>query len=183
MNCMKRLLLLLFLFWFLQSAFSLNTVYWMRGGDLNAYFSGGNEFFMAGSQPTSFSTETLISLDLSTEPKTLARWYTTAFPGEFTLGRNVLFWNTGMTGPQTSKFRVVLHEIEPQSKQETLLSESPWFAVNGAASEVDFEIPKSYVIHSGDRLVASLEFMDASGSGKIEMELDKPSPFSSVDWN
>ena len=155
----------------------------MRGTDLNAYFSGGNEFFMAGSQPTSFSSETVISADLSNEPKVLGKWYTTAFPVGFTVGKKVLFWNTGFIGTQTSKFRIVLYEFDSKAKQEQLISESPWFATNDGQKEVSFELPNASIINAGNRLVASIELMDEQGTGKAELILDKPAPFTSVDWN
>lgn len=180
---MKKILVFLIFLGFFQAAFSQNTFYWMRGSDLSAYFSGGNEFFMANSQPTGFSTATELSAELSKEPSVLGKWYTVAFPAEFNIGGRALFWNTGITGAVGSEYKVALYDFDSVSKQGTLISESPWFPINSSPKETSFVIAKPYSIKSGNRLMAELQVRANNGDGNAVLELDKPAAFTSTDWN
>ena len=180
---MKKFLLLLILVCFFQNVFSANTFYWMRGSDVSLYFTGGNEFFMTNTQPTGFSTATQLSSQLSNEASVLGKWYTVAFPAEFNLGGKVIFWSTGFAGPSSSKYSIGLHDFDSSSKASSVIAESPWFPLNSQPEELGFEIPRPYAIKAGNRLMAEIKVMGGQGDGNAVLSLDKPGPFTSIDWN
>ena len=180
---MKKLAMFLILLGFCNTAFSAGSIYWLRGTDLNVNFMGGNEFFMVGSPPGSLSNETILPKDLSGEPSVIGTWYTTAFPSEFSAGGTALFWATSISGSEDSMYRVVLYEYDSAHGALYEIAHGAWLKPRGMQGETSFGIAQPYKVKAGNRLAAAIEAYAESGSGNIEIIVDKPSPFTTLDWN